>query len=145
MTDLRVVGQRMLVLHFDDVSCVVLASDLIAIDDDGASARVSIDGLPCDLADYLPDCVGSGNAMRLIIEIDGVRRAFRTHANLELVETSLLYQMPRLLRDCGCAPWLRGIVLLEGTPDESDADHKRPALWLDLASLAHQKENREEA
>ncbi len=45
--------------------------------------------------------------------------------------------MPRVLRDCGCAPWLRGIVLLDdASGDGTDVEHKRPALWLDLSRIA---------
>jgi hypothetical protein len=126
MTDLRVVGPRMVVLHFEEVSCAVTASDLVAIDHDGPTARISIDGPPRDLADYLPHCSSSGAPMRLIVEVGGCRRALRTRARIELIETSLLYRMPRVLRDCGCAAWLRGIALLD----------QRPALWLDLICLA---------
>lgn len=133
MTELRVTGYRLLVLHFDDVSCAVFASDLVAIDHDGAHARITIDNPPRDLTEFLPHCSSSGAPMRLIIENDGSRYAFRTNARLELVETPFLYRMPRVLRDCGCAPWLRGIALLDG-----DRESKRPALWLDLASLANE-------
>lgn len=137
MTDLRVVGHRLVVLHFDEVSCAINASDLVAIDHDGASARITIDGPARDLADYVPQCSYSASPMRLIIQVGASRRAFRTCARIELVETSQLYRMPRVLRDCGCAPWLRGIALLDdGGRDGTDPNHKRPALWLDLARLA---------
>jgi hypothetical protein len=137
MTELRVIGYRMLVLHFDELSCAIIASELVAIDHDGAGARLAIDGPLRDLAEYLPQCSSSAPPMRLIVDVAGTRRAFRARARLELVETSLLYRMPRMLRDCGCAPWLRGIALLDNeSHDGSDVDQKRPALWLDLARLA---------
>ena len=74
--------------------------------------------------------------MRLIFDVGGRRRAFRVRAKLELVETSALYRLPRMLRDCGCAPWLRGIALLEDSSESADDGSKRPALWVDLARLA---------
>jgi hypothetical protein len=136
MTEVRVIGHRLLVLHFDDVSCAITASDLVAIDHDGASARIAIDGPLRDLSDYL-DASSSAPPMRLIIDAAGCRQAFRACARLELIETSSLYRMPRVLRDCGCASWLRGIALLDDSSrDGEDADRKRPALWLDLARLA---------
>jgi hypothetical protein len=136
VTDLRVIGHRLLVLHFDEVSCAIIASELVAIDHDGPSARIAIDGPLRDLAEYLPHCSSSATSMRLIIDVAGSRHAFRTQARLELVETSLLYRMPRVLRDCGCAPWLRGIALLDNESRDTDGDPKRPALWLDLGRLA---------
>jgi hypothetical protein len=135
MTELRVIGHRLLVLHFDEVSCAIIASELAAIDHDGSSARVSVEGTLRELAEYLPGCTSGAPPMRLIVDVGGRRRAFRVRAKLELVETSLLYRMPRMLRDCGCAPWLRGIALLDDATD-TDGDGKRPALWLDLARLA---------
>jgi len=136
MTELRVIGHRLLVLHFDELSCAVIASELAAIDHDGTHARVNVEGPLRELHEYLPGCSSSAPAMRLIIDVAGTRRAFRVRARLELVETSLLYRMPRMLRDCGCAPWLRGIALLEDDGDSAEVDTKRPALWLDLARLA---------
>ncbi len=137
MTSLRVAGHRLVVLHYDEVSCALDASALVAIDHDGASARIAFHGQLRDLADYLPHCSSSEPPLRLIVNIDGSRRAFRTCARLEIVETPLLYRMPRVLRDCGCAPWLRGIALLEGSNhDDAEVDGKRPALWLDLVRLA---------
>lgn len=137
MTDVRVLGHRLLALHFDDASCAVLASDLVAIDHDGMGARISVDGPLCDLADHLPHCSSSAPPMRLIVEVAGQRRAFRACAQVELVETSHLYRMPRALRELGCASWLRGIAMLDDpNHDGTAADGKRPALWLDLTSLA---------
>lgn len=136
MTDVRLTGQRLLVLHFDEVSCALTASDLVAIDHDGSSARLAFHGPLRDLAEYLPHCSSSEPPVRLIVQIAGARRAFRTSARLELVETSLLYRLPRVLRDCGCAPWLRGIALLDSDHDDTELDSKRPALWLDLVRLA---------
>ena len=139
MMDLHVSAHRLLVLRFDDdVSCAIVASDLVAIEHDGPRARITIDGPVRDLADYLPHCASSAPAMRLIIDAAGYRRAFRARARLELIETQSLYRMPRVLRDCGCAPWLRGFVLLDDSSnDGTHVDCKRPALWLDLASLAN--------
>jgi hypothetical protein len=134
MSDVR---HRLLALHFDDVTCAISTSDLVAIDHDGASSRISIDGPLRDLADYLPHCSSSAPPMRLILDDAGSRKAFRARARLELVETTLLYRMPRVMRDCGCASWLRGIALLDQwSSDNTAADGKRLALWLDLAGLA---------
>ena len=142
MTELRVVGHRLLVLHFDDLSCAIIASELAAIDHDGAGARITVDGPLRELSEYLPGCSSSAAPMRLIIDDAGRRRAFRVRARLELVVTSLLYRMPRMLRHCGCAPWLRGLALLDDpSRDATDADSKRPALWLDLARLAAANES----
>lgn len=134
MSDVR---HRLLVLHFDKVTCAISASELVAIDHDSASSQLAIDGPLHDLADYLPHCSSSAPPLRLILDADGYRTAFRTRARLELVDTSLIYRMPRLLRDCGCASWLRGIALLDQwSSDHPAADGKRLALWLDLARLA---------
>jgi hypothetical protein len=137
MTDISLIAHRLLVLHFDQVSFALTASDLVAIDHDGDSARIAFHSPLRDLADYLPHCSSSEPAVRLIVQTDGTRHAFRACARLELVETSLLYRMPRVLRDCGCAPWLRGIALLDSNHEEdAGLDSKRPALWLDLLQLA---------
>jgi hypothetical protein len=133
MTDAR----RLLVLHFDEVSCALDANDLVAIDHDGAAASVAFHGPLRELAAYLPHCSSSAPPVRLIVDREGSRRAFRTCARIEIVETSLLYRMPRVLRDCGCAPWLRGIALLAGmNHDDGQVDSTRPALWLDLKEMA---------
>ena len=138
MTDISLMGQRLLLLHYDQVSFALTASDLVAIDHDGDSARIAFHKPLRDLADYLPHCSSSEPAVRLIVQIASERHAFRARARLELVETSLLYRMPRVLRDCGCAPWLRGIALLESNHDDDDGhESKRPALWLDLLQLAN--------
>ena len=135
MTDISLIAHRLLVLHFDQVSFALTASDLIPIDHDGDSARIAFHRPLRDLADYLPHCSSSEPPVRLIVQIASVRHAFRACARLELIETSLLYRMPRVLRDCGCAPWLRGIALLDGSHDDA-LESKRPALWLDLVQLA---------
>ena len=59
MTELRVVGHRLLVLHFDDLSCAIIASELAAIDHDGAGARITVDGPLRELSEYLPGCSSS--------------------------------------------------------------------------------------
>jgi hypothetical protein len=138
MTDISLMAHRLLLLHYDQVSFALTASDLVAIDHDGDSARIAFHKPLRDLADYLPHCSSSEPAVRLIVQIESVRHAFRACARLELVETSLLYRMPRVLRDCGCAPWLRGIALLDSNHDDEGEglESKRPALWLDLLQLA---------
>ena len=70
----------------------------------------------------------SGHCCGLIVDVQGYRRCVRARAELELVETSSVYGIPSLLRECGSAPWLRGVVLL--------GEHDVPALWLDLGKLA---------
>jgi hypothetical protein len=133
-------SQRVALLHFDyEVTCAVVASDLVAIEHDGPSARITVEGPVCDLENYLPQCSGSAPAMRLIVDTAGYRRAFRARARIELVETQSLYRVPRVLRECGCAGWLRGFVLLDGARhDDGGVDCKRPALWIDLVALAKQ-------
>jgi hypothetical protein len=118
-------GHRLLVLRFAQASYAMSAGDLAAIDQDGTSARISVDGPVQDLAEMLPHAGPFADPVRLIVGSGSSRRAFRASAVLELVETSTLYRLPRFLRDAGCAPWIRGVALLE-----------QPTVWIDLARLA---------
>ncbi|MDX2089745.1 MAG: hypothetical protein SFX73_17955 [Kofleriaceae bacterium] len=130
MTEVRSTSRRLLVLRFDGATCAVTASELAAIDHDGAGARISVEGPIQDLAELLPHCKSAATPLRLIVDVKGYRRCIRARAELELVETSAVYRMPNLLRECGVAPWLRGVVLL------GEQDDQQPALWLDLEKLA---------
>ncbi len=131
MTQVQRDGHRMLVLRFGGASYALSAGDLAAIDQDGASARIAVDGPVQDLAEMLPHATPSAEPVRLIVSARGTgdsaprRRAFRAAASLELVEASTLYHLPRFLRGAGCAPWIRGVALLE-----------QPTVWIDLARLA---------
>jgi hypothetical protein len=134
MTQVQRDGHRMLVLRFGAASYALSAGDLAAIDQDGAGARIAVDGPVQDLADMLPHATPSADPVRLIVSTpvtrgtgDGGthRRAFRAAASLELVDASTLYRLPRFLRGAGCAPWIRGVALLE-----------QPTVWIDLARLA---------
>ncbi|HUQ02056.1 MAG TPA: hypothetical protein VM261_06135 [Kofleriaceae bacterium] len=131
MTQVQRDGHRMLVLRFGGASYALSAGDLAAIDQDGASARIAVDGPVQDLADMLPHATPAAEPVRLIVSAPGTgdggtrRRAFRAAASLELVDASTLYRLPRFLRGAGCAPWIRGVALLE-----------QPTVWIDLARLA---------
>jgi hypothetical protein len=114
----------MLVLDFAEGRYAIRASDLAAIDHDGGGARIAVDGPVHDLSELLPGAGAAASPVRLIVQAGSSRRAFRAAATLSLVETSSLYGLPRVLRG-GCAPWIRGVVLIE-----------RPTVWIDLARLA---------
>jgi hypothetical protein len=131
-------GHRMLVLRFAAASYALSAADLAAIDQDGAGARIAVEGPVHELAALLPLATPSADPVRLIVGTPSCRRAFRAYAELELVETSAVYRLPRLLRDAGCAPWIRGVALLGSGTRRADPsrDHEEPTLWIDLARLA---------
>jgi hypothetical protein len=117
----------MLVLRFGGARYALSAADLAAIDQDGAGARIAVDGPVHDLAALLPRATPAAEPVRLIVGGGSGRRAFRASAELELIETSAIYSLPRFLRAAGCAPWIRGVALL---------GHEEPTLWIDLARLA---------
>ena len=124
-----------LVLRAGLASCAIRTSDLIAIDHDGADARIVVDGPIRDLADHLPNHVSpTGSPVRLIVEVGGKRLGVRTNAELELVESVAFYRLPRLVREVGCARWLLGFVLVEHD------QHLQPTVWIDLASLVTAQE-----
>ena len=127
MTQVQRDGHRMLVLRFGSASYALSAADLAAIDQDGASARIAVDGPVHDLEGLLPRATPAAEPVRLIVGSGARRRAFRASATLELIETSAIYQLPRFLRAAGCAPWIRGVALL---------GHEEPTVWIDLARLA---------
>jgi hypothetical protein len=114
----------MLVLRFGGASYALSAGDLAAIDQDGAAARIAVDGPVQDLGAMLPHATPAAEPVRLIVGNGTHRRAFRAAAGLELVETSTVYRLPRFLRDAGCEPWVRGVALLE-----------QPTVWIDLRSF----------
>jgi hypothetical protein len=126
--------RRLVVLRAPGAVCAMVASDLLAIDHDGAAARVPLEDPVVDLAQFVPGCRSSEHpSVRLLIEIAGRVRGFRVRADLELVETAALYRMPRVLRGLGCAPWLLGVVVLDALP----------TLWIDLARLAKSASHQE--
>ena len=129
MTAVQREVHRMLVLRFAGASYALSASDLAAIDQDGASARIPVEGPVPDLTALLPRANPSADPVRLIVGDRTRRRAFRAHAGLELIETSAVYGLPRFLRAAGCAPWIRGVALLA----------EEPTVWIDLARLSHQE------
>jgi hypothetical protein len=130
-------SRRVLVLRVGLASCAIRASDLLAIDHDGPSARVTVDGPIRNLSDHLPKHVSdSASHVRLIVDVDGERYGFRTNAEIELVESVAFYRIPRLVREAGCAPWLLGFVLVD------HEQHLQPTLWIDLASLATAQETK---
>lgn len=131
-------GHRMLVLRFAGASYALSAGDLAAIDQDGADARIVVDGPVRDLTDLLPRATPAADPVRLIVGTTACRRAFRAFAELELIETLAVYRLPRFLRDAGCAPWIRGVALLGpgARCAKPSHDHEAPTLWIDLACLA---------
>lgn len=126
MTQVQRDGHRMLVLKFGSSSYALSAADLAAIDQDGTAARIAVDGPVHDLDALLPRATPAADPVRLIVGGGARRRAFRASAELELVETSAVYSLPRFLRAAGCAPWIRGVALLK---------HEEPTLWIDLRSI----------
>lgn len=135
MTGVRTTGHRLLVLHLAGASYAVCATALAAIDGDGETARFPTDHLR-DLDDLLPGGGESDRApVRLIVHARDGWWGFRVRADLELVEATAIYGLPAVLRDAGCAPWVRGVALL-GERDRGAPDDDRPTLWIDLARLA---------
>jgi hypothetical protein len=124
VTGISTEGRRMLVLGFGGQRYAMHASELAAIDHDGAGARISVAGPVRDLGELLPGASAAAEPVRLIVQSGDRRHAFRAAATLSLVDTSSVYRLPRVLRD-GCAPWIRGVVMLES-----------PTVWIDLARLA---------
>jgi hypothetical protein len=119
--------RRLVVLRACGTSCAMVASDVLAIDHDGPSAKVPLADPILDLDWFVPGFESSDHApVRLILEIAGRLRGVRVRADLQLVETAALYRMPRVLRGLGCAPWLLGVAVLDALP----------TLWIDLARLA---------
>jgi hypothetical protein len=136
---------RAVVLRYQETTLVVLADGILAIDQDGAEARVRVGDSVVDLSDFVD---GSGTSpgadetpVRLIVQIAGRRVAFRAVATLELAEVGALYRLPRLLRDAGCRPWVRGLAVLERRlapvfEEDAGSISEPPALWIDLEQLA---------
>ena len=91
------VSKRFVVLHCDGERYAISAHELVAIDHDGPSARLSIETLR-DLQDYLPRCTSGHAAVRLIVDVAGYRCGFKARAELQLVETNSIFAMPRLVR-----------------------------------------------
>ncbi|MBN1961061.1 MAG: hypothetical protein JW841_08940 [Deltaproteobacteria bacterium] len=57
-----------------------------------------------------------------------------THANIEVIslDVSGFFQLPALLRLCGCAPWIKGIVVLN--VNHSQNDPIQLAIWIELSA-----------
>jgi hypothetical protein len=112
---------------------VVQASDVLAIDEDGAGARIRLRAAPLPLAASVPGAVDDPDAhqaLRLIVRTRGGHLGFRAAAAIEIHEGLRFYALPRLLRASGCPPWLRGMALVND-PTGSE----RPLPWLHLGEL----------
>ena len=139
---------RVLILRFERALCVTLANDVLAIDEDEGRGRMPQSGMVIDLAAHLPPDIGKGQVgqkVRLLVHTGGHLMGFRTDAALELHNACWLYRLPRLVRDMGCADWVRGVALLGGEGDSPIAPGPTaeavPAIWIDLRRLGCALEN----
>jgi hypothetical protein len=132
-----------LILRFESALCVTLANDVLAIDEDDGRGRLPQSGMVIDLAAHLPAEIGAGTGgqkVRLLVHAGGRLIGFRTDAALQLHNACWLYRLPRLVREMGCADWVRGVALVGDEHDEpivpGPASEAVPAIWIDLRRLA---------
>jgi hypothetical protein len=124
-----------MVLRWPHASCVVLAGDVLAIDEDGPAARVHLGEPPMALASRIPGAVDDPRRyqpLRLIVRPQRRNLAFRAAAAIEIHEGLRFYSLPRLLLAWGCPPWLRGFALVR----DDLSGEEQPLPWLHLGDLA---------
>jgi hypothetical protein len=126
---------RALVLRWPQASCVLHTHDVLAFDEDGASARFQLRDAPVPLASFIPGAVDDPERhqlLRLIVRAQGRHVAFRVAASCELLDSPRFYSLPRLLRASGCPTWLRGLALVR----DHLTGQEQPLPWLHLGELA---------
>jgi hypothetical protein len=126
---------RALVLRWPLASCVLHTHDVLAFDEEGASARVRLREAPLPLARFIPGAVDDPQQhqrLRLIVRAQGRHVAFRVAASCELLDRPRLYSLPRVLRASGCPTWLRGVAVVR----DHLTGQEQPLPWIHLGELA---------
>jgi hypothetical protein len=124
-------ARRALSIGLGDALFVVRAHDIMALDEDGAAARIPVNHT-VELSPLLGITTSVEHAaVRLVVAAGRKRVALRAPATIGFVEPVALYRLPRLIAALGCRPWVIGVALLPGEPDPRIAiriDPRRLAL-----------------